>query len=107
MPEIKIKGIPQNLLDNINSLVLLSDFPDRSTFLVAVLQEYCLLHDNYFIHCLPDTIRILAEDAMKKHEKRYEDLLRIALKSILESNRINRQLIDIINGDDYENDGDD
>jgi hypothetical protein len=107
MPEIKIKGIPQELLDNIDSLVRLSDYSDRSAFLIAVLSDYCLYHDNYFMHCLPDTIRILAEDAMKREEKQHEKLLQCAVKSINESNRINRQLIDAMDGENYENNSDD
>jgi hypothetical protein len=104
MAELKIKNIPQGLIDKINTLFEQSKHPDRSSFLVAALEDYCLYHDQYFMHTLPDTIRILAEDIMKKEAKKNAELLQYTLSSVNNCGHLMQQIIDVIS---YENTEDD
>jgi hypothetical protein len=99
MPDLKISNIPQPLIDKINSFAEQSKYHDRSEFLIAALQDYCLFHDRYFMHCLPDAIRILSEGLLKKEAKKDTDLLEYALKNINASNNLMQQLCDILSGE--------
>lgn len=65
MPEIKIKGIPQELIDKVNSLARAKNYPNRSAFVIKVLNEYCLYNDDFFQHCLPNTVKDLVSEAIR------------------------------------------
>jgi len=103
MSELRIVNVPQDLIDKIDSLFKGSKYPDRSAFLVAALKDYCLYHDQYFMHCLPDTIRVLTEDVIKKQSKKEQDLLEFALQTTKQSNNLMEQLMDVLAGEDNEN----
>jgi hypothetical protein len=93
MPELRIVNVPQDLINKLNSLTTQSQYQDRSAFVVAALKDYCLYHDKYFTHCLPDTIRILAEDEVSKRAKSNGDILQYALELM-------QQFGDILSGED-------
>jgi hypothetical protein len=100
MQELRIVNVPQPLSDKINSLYNESNYADRSAFLVHVLEDYCQYHDRYFFHCLPDTIRILSEDTLKQNSKRTQDILEYALKTTDQCNKLMKQLVDVLSGED-------
>jgi hypothetical protein len=100
MSDLKISNVPKPLIDKINSLAEQSKYRDRSEFMIAALQDYCLFHDRYFMHCMPDTIRILSENLIKKDAKKDADLLEYALKTINASNNLMQQLCNILSGED-------
>lgn len=99
MPDITIRSIPQELIDKINSLAALSKHSDRSAFLVAALQDYCMFSDQYFMHRLPDVTYVLMEDAMKREAKKNEELLTYALSTIKASNKLMQQLFELLSGE--------
>jgi hypothetical protein len=104
MPEIKIKNIPQDLINRIDSLVPASECPDRSAFVVMALREYCLYHDQYFRHCLPDITRILCEGVIQKHleaDKKDAEKSRNLVEHVLVAID---QLNNFFSGSDVEND---
>jgi len=101
MPNITIKNVPQVLIDNIDSLVRRSSSPDRSTYLITALKDYYLFHDQYFMHCLPDTIRILAEDIMKKDSQQREEYLNYTLTAVKKCEHLMEQFVDILSSGDY------
>ena len=103
MPELRIVNVPKELISNINMLFEKSEYSDRSSFLVAVLKDYCLYHDEYFIHCLPNTVKILAEDYIRKEAKNKENLLQLSLAAIHKSNKLLKQFCDILNLENEEN----
>lgn len=96
MPDIKIKNVPQSLVNKIDTLAAQARAPDRSSFLVGVLQEYCLYHDQYFIHCLPDTVRILAEDAANREREKVQKQLEYTLATAASCNKMMEQLYAIL-----------
>lgn len=96
MAEIKIVNVSSQLIAKLDALASASEYPDRSAFLVAALQDYALFHDQYFLHCLPDTSRILIENMVKREGSQRDELLKLTLQSVRKSNEFMAQLLDVL-----------
>lgn len=99
MPELRVVGAPTELISRLDELTMQSKYHDRSAFVVAALKEYCLYHDCYFMHCLPDVVRILVQDEMQKEAKQSKELLQYSLKTINSCNKTMEQLYAILSDD--------
>lgn len=79
MAELRIVGVPPELIHRLDELTAQTKTRDRSAFVVAALQEYCLYRDRIFLHYLPSVTRILCEDIMQREPEKLRDLLHLAL----------------------------
>lgn len=97
--EIKIVNVPPQLVAKLDALASDSEYPDRSAFLVATLEDFALFHDRYFLHCLPDTSRILIENMVKREGSQRDELLKLTLQSVRQNNDFMAQLLDVLSID--------
>ena len=99
MAELRIVGVPPELIHRLDELTAETKSRDRSAFVVAALQEYCLYRDRVFLHLLPATTRILSEDAQQKESKTLRDLLELTLAEIHAATASRKQFYDLFADD--------
>jgi hypothetical protein len=92
MAELRIVGASPLLLAKLDALQHESRFGDRSAFVLDILESYCVYRDNYYLHCLPDSVRILAEDVIKSQSKKSSDLLEYTLQTTVRIFRLRKTI---------------
>lgn len=100
MSYIRVMNTPQELINRIDELQKQSSFKDRSSFIVDILNQYCLYHSDYYIQSLPDTTRILVEDTLKKGLKSIDQQLQFTLQTNRACVQVMQKLLAVLNGDE-------
>ncbi|MFT9057499.1 MAG: hypothetical protein ABF449_13005 [Ethanoligenens sp.] len=109
MAELRIVNVPQGLISQLDEYLSESPkYPDRSSLVVAMLRQNLLYKNRAFIEMLPDTTRILSEDAVHKEAKKRGDLLEITLAAIHKNTELLEAIWNVLNNagdlEDDEND---
>ncbi|MFT9075987.1 hypothetical protein [Ethanoligenens sp.] len=58
------------------------EYPNRSALVSDVMDRFLLYQDEAFLKFMPDTIRILSEDAVQKEAKWRGDALNLMLETV-------------------------
>ncbi|MFT8890086.1 MAG: hypothetical protein ABF904_14955 [Ethanoligenens sp.] len=109
MAELRIVNVPRRLINQLDEYLSESPkYPDRSSLVVAMLRQNLLYKNRAFIEMLPDTTRILSEDATHKEAKKRGDLLEITLAAIHKNTELLEAIWNVLNNagdlEDDEND---
>lgn len=75
-------------------------YPNRSALVSDVMDRYLFYNDEAFLKFMPDTIRILSEDAVHKEAKRRGDLLNLVLETVHKCMDLLRAIWTIIDNED-------
>lgn len=109
MAELRIVNVPQGLINQLDEYLAESTkYPNRSSLVVAMLRQHLLCKNKAFIDMLPDTTRILSEDAVHKEAKKRGDLLELTLITIQKNTKLLEAIWGLLNNtgniEDDEND---
>lgn len=98
MSELRIVNVPRGLISQLDEYLIQSPkYPDRSSLVVAMLRQNLLYKNRAFIEMLPDTTRILSEDAVHKEAKKRGDLLDLTLATIQKNTELLNAIWNVMN----------